>query len=191
MPLLYLTLVLRVAVFVVFVLAAVIAATHWAVKHKHLQPFGALPRAVRRLGDPLLKPFERRLYRGGGNPANAPYLLFWAALLGGLAAIALVEWLISIVVSLGSSASAGPRGLLLFAVNAIFSILMLALFVRVIASWFGASPYSRPMRVVHGLTDWLLDPLRRVIPPLGAFDLTPLVAYLMLALARSFVLGVL
>ena len=191
MLLLYLSLVIRGAVFVVFVLAAIVAATHWAVKHKHLQPFGPLPRAVRRLGDPLLKPFERRLYRSGGNPVNAPYLLFWAALLGGLAVIALVEWVIGMVVSLGSSAAAGPRGLLIFAINATFSILMLALFVRVIASWIGVSPYSRPMRVVHGLTDWLLDPLRKVIPPVGAFDLTPLVAYLMLALARWFVLGLL
>jgi YggT family protein len=189
--LLYLSLVIRVAVFVVFVLAAVVAATHWAVRHKHLQPFGPLPRGVRRLGDPLIKPFERRLYRSGGNPVNAPYLFFWAALLGGLAVIALTDWLISIVVSLGSSATAGPRGLLIFAINGTFSILMLALFVRVIASWIGVSPYSRPMRVVHWLTDWLLDPLRRVIPPLGAFDLTPLVAYLMLALARWFVLGLL
>jgi YggT family protein len=191
MILMYLSLAIRGVAFLVFVVAAVVAATHWAVKHKHLQPFGPLPRAVRRIGDPLTRPFERRLYRSGGNPANAPYLFFWAALIGGLAAIALVEWLIGIVVSLGSSASAGPRGLVLFAVNAVFSILMLALFVRVIASWVGVSPYSRPMRVVHGLTDWLLDPLRRVIPPLGALDLTPLVAYLMLSLARWFVLGLL
>jgi len=66
---------------------------------------------------------------------------------------------------------------------------MLALFIRVIASWLGVSPYSRPMRIIHGLTDWLLGPLRRVIPPFGMFDLTPLVAYLMLWLARSLVLG--
>jgi YggT family protein len=191
MILVYLSLAVRGIVFLVFIVAAVVAATHWAVKHKHLQPFGPLPRAVRRIGDPLTKPFERRLYRSGGNPANAPYLFFWATLIGGLAAIALVEWVIGMVVSLGSSAAAGPRGLLIFVVNAVFSVLMLALFVRVIASWIGASPYSKPMRVVHGLTDWLLDPLRRLIPPLGAFDLSPLVAYLMLSLARWFVLGLL
>jgi len=191
MILAYLSLAVRAAAFLVFVVAALVAATHWAVKHKYLQPFGPLPRTMRRIGDPLIKPFERRLYRSGGNPANAPYMFFWASLIGGLAAIALVEWLIGIVVSLGSSAAAGPRGVLFFVVNAVFSVLMLALFVRVIASWIGASPYSKPMRVVNGLTDWLLDPLRRLLPPLGAFDLSPLVAYLMLWLARSFVLGLL
>lgn len=179
----------RVLVVALFGVAAIVAATHWAVKHGHLQPFGALPRAVRSLGQPFLRPFERSLYRGGGNPVNAPYMFFWVALLGGLALIGLVQWLLGTILSLAWSASAGPRGLLAFAVNATFSVLMLALFVRVLSSWFGVSPYSKPMRVVHALTDWLLDPLRRLLPPLGMIDLSPMVAYLMLALARWFVLG--
>jgi len=181
----------KVIVIVVFGIAAMVAGTHWAVKHGHLQPFGALPRAMRSLGQPFLRPFERSLYRGGGNPVNAPYMFFWVALLGGLAIIGLVQWLIGTLVSLISSASAGPRGLLAFVVNGIFSLLMLALFVRVLSSWFGASPYSRLMRVVHALTDWLLDPLRKIIPPFGMIDISPMVAYLMLALARWFVLGLL
>lgn len=187
----YLSLAVRGVVFVLFVLAAIIAGTHWAVRNKHLQPFGALPRGVRRLGDPLLKPLERRVLKSGGNPVNTPYYLFWLTLLGGLAVIGLTEWLIGMVYSLAASASAGPRGLLVFAVNAAFSILIIALFVRIIASWIGLNPYSRVMRVVHALTDWLLDPLRRILPPLGPFDLSPLVAYLMLSLARWFVLGLL
>jgi YggT family protein len=179
----------RVAVVVIFGIAAAVAGTHWAVKHGHLQPFGALPRAMRALGQPFLRPFERSLYRGGGNPVNAPYMFFWVALLGGLAVIGLVQWLIDTVVLLISSASAGPRGVLAFAVNGIFSLLMLALFVRVLSSWFGVSAYSKPMRVVHALTDWLLDPLRKIIPTLGMIDLSPIIAYLMLSLARWFVLG--
>lgn len=75
--------------------------------------------------------------------------------------------------------------------NGIFSLLMLALFVRVLSSWFGASPYSKVMRVVNVLTDWLLDPLRKILPPFGMIDLSPMVAYLMLSLARWFVLGLL
>lgn len=187
----YLSLAVRGVVFVLFVLAAIIAGAHWAVRNKHLQPFGPLPRAARRLGDPLLKPLERRILRSGGNPVNAPYYLFWLTLLGGLAVIGLTGWLISTVYSLAASAAAGPRGLLVFAVNSAFSILIIALFVRIIASWIGLNPYSRVMRVVHALTDWLLDPLRRIVPPLGPFDLSPLVAYLMLSLARWFVLGLL
>ena len=182
-------LVTRVVVFGVFAVAAFVAGTHWAVKHGHLSPFGALPRAARRVGQPLLRPVERRLYRSGGNPVNAPYALFWGALLGGLALLALVQWLIGTLLSLVASAGAGPTGLLRFVVDGLFSLLMLAIFARVIASWLGISPYSRPMRVVHALTDWLIDPLRRVIPPIGMFDITPIVAYFMLMLARNLVMG--
>ena len=49
------------------------------------------------------------------------------------------------------------------------------------------SPYSRPMRIIHGMTDWLLEPLRRIIPPLGMIDVSPIVAYFMLMLAQGFV----
>jgi YggT family protein len=179
----------RILVFVIFIFAALVAATHWAVKHGHLSPFGALPRMMRGLGRPFVKPLERRLLKSGGNPVNAPYALFWAALIGGLALLALVQWGIGTVLTIMASSSAGPRGLLIFAGNAVFSILMLAILIRVIASWFSVSPYSKPMRVVHGLTDWLIEPLRKVIPPLGMIDVTPIVAYFMLYLARWLLLG--
>ena len=47
---------------------------------------------------------------------------------------------------------------------------MLALFVRVIASWLGISPYSAWMRPVMILTDWLIEPIRRILPPMGMID---------------------
>lgn len=188
---LYLVIAVRGAVFVIFLLASFVALVHWAVKHQHLQPFGVLPRAMRKLSGPFLGPLERRIVASGGNPSSAPYYLFWLALLGGLVAIGLSQWLVELVYSVSASAAAGPRGLLLFTINAIFSILTLALFIRIIASWIRLNPYSRVMRVVHALTDWLLDPLRRVLPPFGPLDLSPLVAYLMLSLARWFVLSML
>ncbi len=187
----YLVLAVRGAVFLLFLLASIIALVHWAVKNKHLQPFGPLPRGIRSLSEPLIRPLERRILSRGGNPVNAPYYLFWIVVLGGLAAIGLSEWLVGLIFSINASAAAGPRGILLFLVNGIFSLLILALFVRIIASWIQLNPYSRFMRVVHALTDWLLDPLRRVLPPFGPLDLSPLVAYLMLALARWFVLSIL
>ncbi len=187
----YLVIAVRGAVLVMFALASIIALVHWAVKHKHLQPFGALPRAMRSLSEPFIKPLERKILSSGGNPANAPYYLFWITLLGGLVAIGLSQWLVGLIFSLSASAAAGPRGLLLFAVDGIFSILILALFIRILSSWIRLNPYSKFMRVVHALTDWLLDPLRRILPPFGPLDLSPLVAYLMLSLARWFVLSLL
>jgi YggT family protein len=47
------------------------------------------------------------------------------------------------------------------------------------------------MRPCVWLTEWLLEPLRRVLPPLGMFDISPMVAWLLLMLARWFVVGLL
>jgi YggT family protein len=182
---------LRVLVFVLFAFAAVVALTHWAVTHAHLKPFGAFPRLVRQLGQPFVRWFERALLRRGGNPTQAPYAFFWVTVLGGLAVIALAQWLVGLIYSLSASAAAGPQGMLVFLVNAIFETLKIALFIRVISSWFSVSPYAWPMRVVFGLTNWLIEPLRKVIPPFGMIDVTPMVAYLMLWLAQGFLQGLL
>lgn len=179
-------LVTRVVVFAGFAVATVVAGTHWAATHGHLNRFGAPARTVRRLGEPLVRPMERAMLGRGGNPSNAPYALFWVALLGGLALLALVQWLLGFLLTFSASAQSGPRGLLSFLVFALFSLLKAALWVRVLSSWFSVSRYSLPMRIVYGLTDWLVEPLRRVLPPVGMFDFSPFVAYLMLVLAQGF-----
>ncbi len=185
----YVMLTLRVLVFGVFAVAAVVAGTHWAVRHRYLTPFSPLSRLGRSIGEPFTSRLERRMLRVGGNPSNAPYLFFWVALLGGLGLLALAQWLIGTLFQLAASAQAGPIGLLYFVVNGAFSLLIAAIFIRVIASWFAVSPYSRPMRIVYGLTNWLIEPLRKVIPPIGMIDITPMIALVILWVLRGFVVG--
>jgi YggT family protein len=36
------------------------------------------------------------------------------------------------------------------------------------------------MRPFYALTDWLIEPIRRIVPPVGMFDLSPLVALIVL-----------
>jgi YggT family protein len=181
----------RILVALVCLGAAVVALTHWAVKAKKLSPFGGFVRAIRRVSDPIMKPLERRMVRSGGNPVNAPWWLFWIAVIGGLILLSLLQWSLGTLASLGYAAQAGPRGVLRFLVSGLFGLLIACVFIRVIASWLGISSYSRWMRPVVFLTEWLLGPLRRLIPPLGMFDISPLVAWLLLILARSLVLGLL
>ena len=185
----YIILIARLLVFAVFVYALVLFATAWAVRRGYLKPFGFWPRLVRRMSGPVIGAVERRILRAGGNPQQAPLWFLVGVVVGGLVLLALVEWVIGTAFTLRYVAGQGPRGLLYFAVQSVFSILMIALFVRVIASWFGISPYSRWMRVVMALTDWIVEPLRRVVPPIGMIDITPMIAYLLLLLARSALLG--
>jgi len=178
---------LKLAVLAAFLYATLIALAAWAVRTRRLSPFGALARTARRLGDPVLRSLERRLVRSGANPQDAPLWLFWIALIGGLTVIGLTEWLIGVAADLGASVSAGPRGVIAFLLNGAFTLLTAAIFVRVLASWFQLSPYSRVMRVVLALTDWMIVPLRRVVPPFGMIDVTPMVAYFLLLLLRYLV----
>ena len=175
----------RLAVGAAFGFVAIVALTHWALRARWIQPFGPFPRLVQRGSAPLVRWMERRLLRSGGNPQDAPYWLLGLVVVGGLALIALAQWIVGFLLTLEGTARAGPRVLLAYLVDLTFVLLMGALFVRVVASWLGVSPYSRWMRPVIALTEWLLQPLRRVVPPLGMFDLTPVVAYLILMLLRS------
>jgi YggT family protein len=175
---------LRLVVCGAAALSGVVAVTNWAVSRGYLQPFGAWPRFVRGASDPLLRPIEHKLLGAGGNPQSAPWWLFAIVLLGGLALLEITRWLVGMIFNLASLAQAGPVGILRQVVSWTFQVLMAALFVRVIASWLGGLRYTRWLRPVYALTDWLVIPIQRHMPPFGMFDLSPLVAYLVLMILR-------
>jgi YggT family protein len=181
----------RWLVVVAFVYAVLVAGTHWALRARRLSPFGPWPRFVRRISEPILLPLERRILRAGGSPSDAPAWLLGIVVVGGLILISLVRWAIGLVYELGGLSGAGPRTWLIAGVSGIFWVLRISLLVRVISSWFGVSSYAKWMRPFVVLTEWLLQPLRRVLPPFGPLDMSPLVAYLLLWVAQVVVLGAL
>ena len=70
----------------------------------------------------------------------------------------------------------------------LIQIYILAIFARILLSWFPLSP-GGPMASVfsflYTITEPVLGPLRRVIPPLGGFDLSPIVALIGLQLVAG------
>lgn len=174
-----------------FLAALLILLTHWAVRRKALQPFGWWPRLVRRWSDPWLKPLERRAVRAGGSPQDAPLWLLGIVLLGGLFAIGATRWLVGAVAGLRTMQGAPAGAWLRLAITTATSLLMLAILIRVIASWLGAGRYNRWLRPCYWLTDWLIEPIRRRLPGFGALDLSPLVAYVLVLVLRSVLLGLL
>ena len=181
----------RIAVIVALAFASAVALTHWAVRSRRITPFGAWPRFMRRVSDPVLLPLERRVVRAGGSPQDAPLWLGGIVIVGGLLLLSLVQWLAGAVAELAIMAQSGPRELVRFLVSGVFTLLMVALLIRVIGSWFGISPHRRWMRPVTLLTDWIIEPIRRVLPPFGMIDFSPLVAWLVLSLVREFILSLL
>ena len=162
--------------------AGVLALTHWLVRRGTLSPFGGWARLVRGAGSGAVRPVERQLVRRGGNPQEAPYWVLGLAVIGGLALVSATEWLIGFVHQLDWAGRGGAKGVLHFAVVAGYNLLSLALLVRALGSWFGFGRWTPWMRPFYLLTDWMLRPLQRVLPPVGMFDLSPLVALLFISL---------
>ncbi|MFQ6121727.1 MAG: YggT family protein [Dehalococcoidales bacterium] len=63
-------------------------------------------------------------------------------------------------------------------------VLTLAIFIRVILSWFLTRPNTLTL-ILDKITEPILAPLRRIIPRAGMFDFTPLVAIILLQLIAN------
>lgn len=173
----------RVALFVLAVVVAVIALLDWLVRTRRLNPFGPIARFCRRFVDPLMAPIERRVVRAGGQPSSAPWWTLVFVVVGGLLLVTVLEFLGRFFLQfLWGVSSPGRFGVML--VSWTFAVLRIALIVRVISTWFRISPYSKWIRWSYVLTEWMLAPLRRMLPLFGPLDVSPLVAFLLLSLIQ-------
>lgn len=70
-----------------------------------------------------------------------------------------------------------------------FWILILA---RVILSFIRISPYQNELvRLVYTVTEPVLEPIRRILPPMSGLDFSPLIALLLLDLLRRILYSIL
>jgi YggT family protein len=160
-----------------------------------LNPFGWSSINIRRLTDPVILPVRRALARMAVDPKYAPLVAILAIILLGWFVLQLVSGiantLAGILVSLGAHSIAATMGYLLYGLLGLYS---LVIFVRIILSWGAVSYKNRMMRFLINVTEPLLGPLRRYIPPVGAFDISPIVAFgviwvLQLAVAGTLLRG--
>ena len=179
----------RYAVLAAAGLLALAGFAAMAVQRRTINPFSRTARLIRRSTDWMLRPLERRMVRQGFNPVNAPWWLVWIGVVGGIVLITAAQWLMGEVAVLLAAGGAGSGALTYLVVSGAFSLLELAIIVRVIGSWIGAGPHTRWMRPFYWLTEWLIGPLRRIIPPVGMFDFSPLAAWLIVLLVRGPVLS--
>jgi len=72
----------------------------------------------------------------------------------------------------------------------LLSLLELLILARVILSWV-VSPHSRHpvVQLIRSVTDVVLEPIRSVLPRTGMFDLSPMVAFLVISLLQSLISG--
>jgi YggT family protein len=79
-----------------------------------------------------------------------------------------------------------------FLVATLAQILILAIIIRAILSWFPPSRTLAPVSaVLNDVTDPVLRPIQRRLPMLGGFDLSPLIAIILISVIESLILTLL
>jgi YggT family protein len=73
----------------------------------------------------------------------------------------------------------------------IFTLYALAILARTILGMLGMDPYHPVMNFLIQITEPLLAPLRRHIPPIGIWDITPMVALIIVWVVHLIVIQIL
>ena len=76
-------------------------------------------------------------------------------------------------------------------IDILFSVLVAAIFIRVILSWV-SNNFEHPLaRLIFELTEPILAPIRNILPKSGMIDFSPLVAMIALGLLRELIFFIL
>lgn len=162
------------------------------INYADMNPFSRLVIFVRRFTDPLVAPVRRALAGFGVNQNIAPLITLLIAILMAWFVVQLAETILNTIAGILNAAGNGnPVALIGYALFGLLALYSLLIFIRIIISWGGVGRGNRVMRFLVNATDPLLVPLRRMIPPLGMFDLSPIVAFILIWLFQSAILGTL
>ena len=74
-------------------------------------------------------------------------------------------------------------------VSLLLNLLWIAIFARAIVSWFPISQDGPIVRSLDAITEPVLEPLRRVVPRVGLFDITPMVAILLIIVIQQLLIS--
>lgn len=71
-------------------------------------------------------------------------------------------------------------------VNVILSAYIWIVIARAVISWVNADPHNPIVRFLVQVTDPLLSRIRRILPPMGGIDLSPMLLILAIVFLQSF-----
>jgi YggT family protein len=180
------------AVIGIIVAVIVLMVLRMIANQADLNPFTWASRTIRRLTDPLIGPVRRALVGFGVDAKFSPLVTILLAIILGWFALQLISsianTLAGIINSIAANAFVALIGYILYG---LVSLYILLIFIRIIFSWGMVSYSNRIMRWLLNVTEPLLAPLRRMVPPLGTFDISPIVAFIILWLVQAAIRGTL
>jgi YggT family protein len=157
-----------------------------------INPFTWSALTLRRLTEPMVGPIRRALIRFQVDPKYAPLVIILLAVIMGWFTIQVLSTVANTLIGVFSSAQSGAFvsliGYLLYGLLSLYSLMI---FVRIILSWGMIGYGNRLLRFLIRATEPLLGPLRRTIPPVGMFDISPIVAFVIVWICQAAVAGTL
>ena len=173
----------------VIVSVIVLMIVRFVLNYADLNPFSRPVILVRRLTDPFVNPVRRALAGFGIQPNGAPLVVVLLSILLGYFVLMLTASLLDtaagIALSVTGLTAGGAVALVGYILYGILSLYALLIMIRIIFSWGQVSYANRVMRFLVNATDPLLVPLRRTIPPIGMFDISPIVAFIIIWLFQA------
>lgn len=76
-------------------------------------------------------------------------------------------------------------GFLIQTVNVLADLLITLIFIRVILSWFVRTDRNALVNLLNQLTEPILAPIRRALPHIAGWDLSPIIAYFLIQFGRN------
>jgi len=125
-----------------------------------------LAQGILKLTSPVIIPL-RRIVPSFGRLDTATVLV---AFIVQYLAILLILLIIGTTASFSAISITAIVKLMLLSLN----LFMFAIFVRIILSWVSPGQYNPATAIITTLTEPVLRPVRRLIPPLGGFDISPI-----------------
>jgi YggT family protein len=179
----------------VIVAAIVLIVMRSVVNYMDVNPFSWLAVNLRRSTEPVLAPVRAVLRGSRLDPRVAPFIAVILIIVAGYLVVLVVGSVLNtiagIIHAVSSRQLGAPVAIIGYLLFGFLSLYTLAMFIRIIFSWVGMSYANRLMRFFFIITEPLLGPLRRTIPPMGMFDVSPIVAFIILWLCKAAVAGTL
>jgi len=156
-------------------------------------PFGRVGRfgfKVRKLTERWVYPSARFLANYRVDTKWAPLLTLFIGLVLTYFAMQIVGNTFFVIDGLTSGIAAGnPKVIVGFILYGLLSLLVLFIFLRFLASWF---VFTRKtfLAFVMRVTDPIMRPVQRLIPPMGMFDISAMLVLLLIGFLQTIVLRV-
>jgi len=183
--------------FIFSAVAAIIAAAVVLIllrsffKYIDKNPFTWSAITVKRLTDPVILPVRRLLVAMRVDPIIAPIIAIVVFILVGFFVVQISNGFLNTIAGVMFAAASGKANASVaiagYLVYALIGLYELMIFARIVGIWFSVNYANRWMRLLTRLTEPALAPLRRLVPRVGMFDISPMVAFLILWILQQVV----